>query len=182
MIQPYAFDNANAEGDKEAVILPNPPTLVNKLSANETNGIKDKLNEVIENINPDLGPVPFLDLRVKLKGSFAGVPNEGPDLEIGDVVHGFADADTIWTNAVYIGGDPSLRASYENQGPAPRPPAQIETYSGDNTFIIPDGKIVNSVLLVRTLLWDDVEWTQVADLLTITKTMNPGNRIQINFY
>lgn len=51
MIDEYQFDNANAEGDKEAVIVPNPPTLVNKLSANETNNIKDKLNEVIDAVN-----------------------------------------------------------------------------------------------------------------------------------
>lgn len=51
MIDLYQFDNANNDGDKEAVQVPNVPTLVNKLSANETNGIKDKLNEVIQNVN-----------------------------------------------------------------------------------------------------------------------------------
>ena len=47
MIALYNFDNANVAGDKEAVIVPNVPTLVNKLSANETNGIRDKINEII---------------------------------------------------------------------------------------------------------------------------------------
>jgi len=51
MIDPYEFNNANAEGDKEAVILPNLPTLVNKLSADETNGIKDKINEIAQVVN-----------------------------------------------------------------------------------------------------------------------------------
>lgn len=63
-----------------------------------------------------------------------------------------------------------------------RQPAQIETYAGVNTFTLPVGVIVNSVLLVRTPLWEIDEWTQTGNQLTITKTMNTGNRIQINFY
>jgi len=61
---------------------------------------------------------------------------------------------------------------------------QVETYSGSNVFTLPDGYIVNSVLLVRTPLFEGTggEWTQTGNQLTITKTMNTGNRIQINFY
>lgn len=44
----YEFDAANPNGDKEAVIYPNIPTPINKLSANETNNIRDKLNEIID--------------------------------------------------------------------------------------------------------------------------------------
>jgi len=51
MIDPYEFNDANAQGDKEAVILPNLPSLVNKLSADETNGIKDKINEIAQVVN-----------------------------------------------------------------------------------------------------------------------------------
>lgn len=47
----YEFDNANPSGDKEPVIPPNTPTQINKLSANETNNFRDKLNEVIDNVN-----------------------------------------------------------------------------------------------------------------------------------
>lgn len=63
-----------------------------------------------------------------------------------------------------------------------RVPPQIETYAGVNTFTLPVGKAVNSVLLVRTLLWETDEWSQTDNILTITKTMTTGNRIQINFY
>lgn len=63
-----------------------------------------------------------------------------------------------------------------------RQPAQIETYAGVNTFTLPVGLIVNSVLLVRAPLWEVDEWTQSGNILTITKTMTTGNRIQINFY
>ena len=63
-----------------------------------------------------------------------------------------------------------------------RTPPQIQTYAGVNIFTIPVGAIVSSVLLVRTILWDIDEWTQTDNIITITKTMNTGNRIQINFY
>ena len=63
-----------------------------------------------------------------------------------------------------------------------RTPPQIQTYAGVSTFTIPVGLTVSSVLLVRTVLWDIDEWTQTDNEVTITKTMNTGNRIQINFY
>ena len=63
-----------------------------------------------------------------------------------------------------------------------RVPAQIEIYAGVSTFVLPVGASVSQVLLVRTVLWEVDEWTQTDNILTITKTMNTGNRIQINFY
>jgi len=63
-----------------------------------------------------------------------------------------------------------------------RIPVQIETYAGVSTFTLPVGTTVSMVVLVRTVLWEIDEWTQTDNILTITKTMNTGNRIQINFY
>ena len=63
-----------------------------------------------------------------------------------------------------------------------RMPVQIETYAGVSTFTLPVGATVSMVVLVRTVLWEIDEWTQTDNILTITKTMNTGNRIQINFY
>jgi hypothetical protein len=63
-----------------------------------------------------------------------------------------------------------------------RLPVQIETYAGVSTFTLPVGAVVSRVLLVRTEVWENDEWTQTDNILTITKTMNTGNRIQINFY
>lgn len=63
-----------------------------------------------------------------------------------------------------------------------RTPPQIQTYAGVSTFVVPVGAIVSSVLLVRTVLWDIEEWTQTDNVITITKTMNTGNRIQFNFF
>lgn len=59
---------------------------------------------------------------------------------------------------------------------------QTQTYAGVSTFTVPVGLIVASVLLVRTPLWYPEEWTQTDNEITITKTMNTGNRIQFNFY
>ena len=59
---------------------------------------------------------------------------------------------------------------------------QVQLYAGVSVFTIPVGAIVSSVLLVRTVLWDIDEWSQTDNQVTITKTMNTGNRIQINFY
>lgn len=59
---------------------------------------------------------------------------------------------------------------------------QIETYAGVSTFTLPVGAKVSSVLLVRTQLWAVDEYSQTDNILTITKSMITGNRIQINFY
>lgn len=111
MITPYEFDNANAFGNKEAVIVPNVPTLINKLSAAEINGIKDKINELVD-ASVYSQPIPFLDLRLKAKGSVGGTPNTGPGLEIGDIVEGFEIEGQYWTSAAYLGGDINDRANY----------------------------------------------------------------------
>lgn len=121
MINPYAFDNANLDGDKEPVVVPAVPTLINKLSANEANGLKDKVNEIIEVGQNSFTNIAYLELRLKFKGIFAGVPNTLTTLEVGDIVHGFV-GEEIWTNAVYNGGDPTLLASYTNiVGDVPEP-------------------------------------------------------------
>lgn len=108
MIAPYEFDSANLDGDKEAVIVPNVPTLINKLSANETNNLRNKINEIIEVGQGSFSPILFLELRILFKGS----GNALPTLQVGDIVHGFADATTVWNSAVYNGGDPTDRANY----------------------------------------------------------------------
>ncbi len=59
---------------------------------------------------------------------------------------------------------------------------QIEIFAGVSTFTLPAGAVVAFVLLVRTPIWEVDEWTQSGNVLTITKTMNNGNRIQITFH
>lgn len=181
MISLYEFDNANVDGDKEAVIVPNVPTLVNKLSANETNNIKDKLNEIIGVANPTITPILFLELRLKFKGEVGGVPNTLPTLQAGDIVHGFADVDTIWTNAIYNGGDINDRANYTPlyEG-KPDPILIVATATGlGQTFILDPGYKVGSVLKSKGELYKGPEWTQTADVLTIIINVTSGNTIYI---
>ena len=177
MISLYAFDNANLDGDKEAVVVPNVPTLVNKLIANEANGIKDKLNEIITLANPVITPISFLELRLKFKGD----GNTLPTLQTGDIVHGFADVDTIWTNAIYEGGDINDRANYTPlYDGKPDPILIVATSTGlGQTFILPLGYLVGSVLKSKGELYKGSEWTQTADVLTIIINVTTGNTIYI---
>lgn len=181
MISLYAFDNSNLDGNKEAVIVPAVPTLVNKLSANEANGIKDKLNEIITLGQNNFTNIAYLELRLKFKGVVGGVPNELPTLQVGDIVHGFADETTIWTNARYEGGDINDRASYTPlYDGKPDPILIVATATGTNqTFVLPNGFLVGSVLKSKGPLFKFTEWTQTADILTIIINVNTGNSIYI---
>lgn len=172
----YDFDNANVGGDKEAVIVPNVPTLVNKLSANETNGIRDKINELVDAVNP-LTPIQYLELRLKFKGN----GNTAATLQVGDIVHGFADATTIWTNARYDGGDVNDRASYTPIfDPKPDPVSFVAPTTGVNqVFILPAGFKAGTVLKSKGELYKGTEWTQSADALTIIVNTNTGNTIYV---
>lgn len=57
-------------------------------------------------------PIPFLTLALMEKGSQDGVANTSANLEIGDLVQGFKDANTVWKSAIYNGGDPTDRENY----------------------------------------------------------------------
>lgn len=179
MISLYAFDNANLDGDKEAVIVPAVPTLVNKLSANEANGIKDKLNEIITLGQNNFTNIAYLELRLKFKGVVGGVPNELPTLQVGDIVHGFADETTIWTNARYEGGDINDRASYTPlYDGKPDPVLIVATATGTNqTFELPNGFLVGSVLKSKGELYKGIEWSQTADIVTIIINVVTGNTL-----
>lgn len=181
MILPYEFDNANLDGDKEAVIVPAVPTLINKLSANEANGIKDKLNEIIDVGQNNFTNIAYLELRLKFKGVVGGVPNSLSTLQPGDIVHGFADADTIWTNAIYEGGDITDRNNYTPiYDPKPAPEMFTAPITGaGQTFILPTGFKAGSVLKSRGELYIGTEWSQTDDILTIIVSANAGNSIYV---
>ena len=165
MIANYDFIDGNIDGIKERRLTAT-TELYNKLSAAETNAIRDKINEVIGAINLNLPPL-FSNYILKYKAS--GNTNQLL-LEVGDIV-GFFDK----PNMIYLGG-----GNFEAQNLRIDP--QIQSYAGVSTFTLPDNAIVNSVMLVRGILYEIDEWTQSGNILTITKTMVPGNRIQINFY
>lgn len=181
MISLYQFDNANLGGNKEAVIVPAVPTLINKLSANETNNIKAKINEIITVGQNNFTNIAYLELRLKFKGVVGGVPNVLATLQPGDIVHGFADANTIWANARYEGGDVNNRANYTpiyDPKPAPLLFTALSTGLGQ-TFILPLGFKVGSVLKSKGELFIGTEWQQVDDILTIIINANTGNSIYV---
>lgn len=192
MIAPYEFDSANGSGDKEAVIVPNVPTLVNKLSAHETNGIRDKLNEVVGIANTIL-PIQFLELRLKFKGE----GNTLDTLQAGDIVHGFADATTIWTNAKYLGGDIADRANYEEiKGVSPVPEildgiigVTIGFAVSQQTFTLPAGAKCVGVTLSHAPQYQITpnnsslvnRWSQTDNIVTLTKVPALNNYIYIEY-
>lgn len=72
-----------------------------------------KYYELIKGIYLSSDANPFLNLKLIDKGSTNGVPNIGKGLEINDVVRGFFDANTYWKAAYYLGGDITLRSSWQ---------------------------------------------------------------------
>lgn len=180
MIVEYDFDNANVNGDKEAVIVPNVPTLINKLSANEINGIRDKINEIIPIVNRS-SPTAYLDLDLIAKGSSGGVGNTAPTLEVGDIVRGFKEEGVYWAAAEYLGGDPTDRDNYLVQStPYYEPVLFTAPATGLNqVFILPAGFIADSVYKSKGVLFKGTEWTQSDDALTILINTNINNSIYV---
>ncbi len=64
-------------------------------------------------INPNpVKPIPYLNLEMFAKGHQGGVPNILPSLEIGDSVRGRKNSNTVWVEAIYLGGDINVRTNY----------------------------------------------------------------------
>lgn len=107
MIDNFEFIDAKPDGTKERQ-LGATVQLYNKLSADEANRIRSKFNELIAAAN--FSGIPLFPLfALKFKGEGNTLTDT---LEAGDIVHGFYDADTIWDNARYDGGDPTDKANY----------------------------------------------------------------------
>ena len=176
----YQFNNANNVGDKEAVIVPNVPTLVNKLSAAETNNLKDKVNEIIPFVNAAM-PTPYLSLELIAKGSSGGDANIGAGLEVGDIVQGFKEEGVFWSAAEYLGGDVNNRDNYQVLAANYEEP---QTYTAlttgtNQTFILPPGFKAAEVYKSRGLLYKTTDWEQTGDALTILVNANINNTIYI---
>ncbi len=176
----YQFNDANGSGNKEAVIVPNVPTLINKLSAAETNGIKDKINELVERVNA-IDVTAYLDLDLIAKGSQGGVPNTADTLEVGDIVRGFAEEGVYWEAARYLGGDPTNRDNYEIVAPVKFEPQSFTaaTTGTNQEFELPIGFKANLVFKSRGLLYKTTEWEQTDEFLTILISVNSGNTIYV---
>ena len=103
MISDYDFIDANVSGYKERRIT-STTELYNKLSATETNNLKDKVNEIVGAVN-DLQDANALSIATSFKFIQKGFGNSGLGFEIGDVFCGWSNDGTIrFTEALYEGG------------------------------------------------------------------------------
>lgn len=170
IVEYYNFIDFNNEGYKERK-LTGTTELYNKLSAEETNRFKDKLNEVIDNVNLSGVPLfPFFALKFKASGNL-----DIFTLEVGDIVHGFYDENTIWENARYLGGDVNDKANYQLIVIEFEP--QLFTSTGtSNDFILPAGMLAKHVFIDRGLRYKGSEWEQIGDELIILGATLAANR------
>lgn len=108
------IDWANKVNDPELLAYLQQYGTINYLSAEEINELRDFVNMLSETKMDKIDFLnPFLKLRLIDKGSQNGIANIGPGLEPGDIVRGFFDAVTYWKAAYYLGGDISLRSSWQ---------------------------------------------------------------------
>lgn len=174
MIDNYSFIDANSSGNKEAFISGNKVGF-NKLSANETNLIKDKLNEIIGQVNLNQIPL-YPNFSLKLKGENNIMLNQ---LQVGDIVHGFYDANTIWTNARYNGGDVTDKANYTNldEGIVTKIEKFSVLYSGSSTFTLPT---FAQIIEVSVNGWSTENYTTPNDTtVIINEAINTGQQVVI---
>jgi hypothetical protein len=172
----YEFIDAKPDGLKERV-LGSTIFLYNKLSADETNAIRSKLNEIVDAVNFIDAPIfPLFALK------FKGDGNTDPlALEVGDIVHGFYSAGVIWDNAIYNGGDPTDKLNYTRLADdKPDPVAFVAVSTGaGQVFELPEGFTAGSVLKSRGELYKGTEWTQSGLDLTIIVNVSTGNTIYV---
>lgn len=173
-IQYYEFIDKKPDGTKERVLGPT-VQLYNKLSAEETNAIRAKLNELVDAAN--FSPVPLYEAFVlKFKGQ------DNTDLlnfEAGDVASRYSTVDGIWENALFNGGDPQDPASYTRiYELKPEPVLHVAPITGVNQIFVAPFQ-AGSVLKSKGELYKGSEWTQSGDEITILVNVDAGNSIYI---
>lgn len=165
MIDQYTFIDANGDGNKERKTTET-TELYNKLSADEVNALRDKLNETVDAVNLVAAPL-FPDFKLKFKASGNLDQNA---IEVGDVVGGFYDIDTIWNDATYDGGPLDDKDSYTKIDPDALAVFDPELLTADgitNDFELPIGFNVSSLLLDRGERYKGTEWDQTGTTLTV---------------
>ena len=171
----YEFIDHNGAGLKER-LLGATIMLYNKLSADETNNIRAKLNELVDAVNAT--GVPLYEVFA-LK--FKGLGNtDMSSIEVGDIATRYSTVDGIWENAVYNGGgDTQDPANYTLLDlPKPEPILHTAVATGINqTFAcaFEPGMVFKS----KGPLYKDVDWTYDGADVTILGNVNTGNTIYI---
>ena len=163
MIDHYEFiDGKPVTGLKERLLGPT-IFLYNKLSADETNNIRAKLNELVDAINAVGVPLfPAFALKFKGEGNL-----DVTTLEVGDIVHGFYASGIIWDNAIYNGGDPTDKANYTRVLDTFEPEIFTSTGASNIFTTTQPGLQVKSLYLDRGLRYKFTEWDQAGDEIEI---------------
>jgi hypothetical protein len=162
MIEHYEFIDVNVDGEKERVLSAT-VQLYNKLSADETNNFRGKLNEVIDAINATGVPLyPLFALKFRGEGNY-----DVNSFEVGDIVHGFYASGIIWDNAVYNGGDTANKANYTRIVDTFEP--ELFTASGgSNIFnLTQPGMKVKNLFIDRGMRYKFTEWDQSGDEIEV---------------
>lgn len=173
-LEHYEFIDHNVDGNKERKLTAT-TELYNKLSAEETNRFRDKINEVIDVVNFNKIPLfPVFALKFKAEGNL-----DNFNIEVGDIVHGFYDANTIWSNARYLGGDLNDKNNYQLIVVDFEP--QLFTSLGtSNDFTLPAGMLAKHVYIDRGMRYKGTEWFQSGSTLVIQgATLAAGKKIYV---
>lgn len=175
MIEHYEFIDKKPDGTKERQ-LGATTELYNKLSAEETNNFRAKLNEIIDRVNlSDVPLFPLFALKFKGEGNL-----DLQTLEVGDIVHGFYDADNIWDNATYDGGDPDDKANYTRIVDTFEPELFTATGSSNLFTLTQPGMKVQNLFLDRGMRYKSTEWDQSGDEIEILgATLAAGRKIYV---
>jgi len=170
----FEFIDHNSAGLKER-LLGATIQLYNKLSADETNNIRTKLNELVDAVNATGVPL-YEVFALKFKGSGN---TDMASIEVGDIAKRYSTVDGIWENAMYNGGDPQDQASYTLLDlPKPEPVLYTAVATGTNqTFACAFEP--GSVLKSKGELFKTTEWTYDGADVTIIVNVNTGNTIYL---
>ena len=171
----YEFIDHNGAGLKER-LLGATIELYNKLSADETNNIRAKINEIIDALNVMGVPLfPNFALKFKAEGNLDPV-----NLETGDIVHGFYAAGIIWDSAVYNGGDPDDKANYTRIVDTFEPELFTSTGTSNTFTLAQPGLKVKNLFLDRGMRYKFTEWDQIGDDIDILgATLVAGRKIYV---
>lgn len=174
MIDYYSFIDKNADGDKER-FLTGIVQLFNKLSAAETNLIRDKLNELVDAANFLQVPL-FGMFTLKFKGN----GNVDPyTIEVGDIAKRYS-AEGIIENARFNGGDPQNPAHYTIIS-SDFEPKMFLTTGSTNEFELPAGFIAKQLFIDRGLKYKNTaefagEWDQDGTTIEVLGSLLAAGR------
>ena len=175
-IEHYEFIDKKPDGTKERV-LGATIYLYNKLSADETNAIRAKLNELVDAVNFSVIPL-YEVFALKFKGEGN---TDMLTIEVGDVATRYSVTDGLWENAIFNGGDPQDPASYTVIAASFEPVLFISD-GIVNTFELPAGMAAQSLFIDRGLRYKITdtnptgEWEQDGTTITLSGAIIAAGR------